>query len=122
MELKYITFFVIGGSIVTLVTYLADHSKGIVAAFIANLPLITLTIFLTIYMSSGPHSVIDYAKGLVLMSIPWFFYVFSVIFLSKINFQIAINHRTFIILLNQLFDLKIDKIIIKMTDSDRDYK
>jgi len=40
MEMKYLLYFFLGGSVVSLVSYFANHSKGLIAAFFANLPVI----------------------------------------------------------------------------------
>ncbi|MCX8030365.1 MAG: hypothetical protein N3A59_02145 [Thermodesulfovibrionales bacterium] len=82
MELKYIFYFVVGGFVVSVVTYLAGNAKGLLAAFFANLPVITFITFLTIYSEGGEKAVVDYAKGLIVMLFPWLGYIFSVIFLT----------------------------------------
>jgi uncharacterized membrane protein (GlpM family) len=82
MEMKYLIYFLVGGIIVSVVTYLASHAKGLQAAFVANLPVITLITFLMIYFESGQKAVISYAKGLIIMLFPWLAYIFSVIFLT----------------------------------------
>jgi uncharacterized membrane protein (GlpM family) len=83
MEIKYILYFIVGGAIVSAVTYLASHEKGLLAASIANLPIITLVTFLAIYSESGRNAVIPYAEGLVIMLIPWLAYIFSIIGLTN---------------------------------------
>jgi hypothetical protein len=83
METKYILYFLAGGVIVSVVTYFASQAKGLLAAFIANLPVITLVTFLTIYFESGQAAVVSYAQGLVIMLFPWLAYIFSIIFLTK---------------------------------------
>ncbi len=83
MEIKYIIYFLIGGTMVSLITYLAGSAKGLLAAFLANLPVITLITFLTIYANAGEKVAVDYAKNLLIMVIPWFAYIFSVIFLAQ---------------------------------------
>ncbi len=83
MEIKYILYFIIGGTVVSLVTYLAGHAKGLLAAFFANLPVITFITFLTIYSEAGEKAVIEYAKGLIIMLFPWLAYIFSIIFLTQ---------------------------------------
>lgn len=86
MELKYLFYFFIGGLVVSLVSYFAGHSKGLIAAFFANLPVITCVTFIIIYFESGEKNVIIYAKSLLIMLFPWLTYIFSVIFLgSKIG-------------------------------------
>jgi len=83
MEIKYLLYFLIGGLVVSIVTYFASHAKGLLAAFLANLPVITMITFLTIYFESGQKSVISYAQGLIIMLFPWLAYIFTVIFLTK---------------------------------------
>jgi hypothetical protein len=68
---------------VSSVTYLAGQSRGLLAAFVANLPIITLITFLTVYYEFGREAVLAYAKGLVIMLGPWLAYIGSVIFLSR---------------------------------------
>ncbi|MDD3985810.1 MAG: hypothetical protein PHY59_08070 [Methanobacterium sp.] len=42
--LKFIIYFIIGGSILTLVTYYGTRDKGVIAAFIAMFPTVTARI------------------------------------------------------------------------------
>jgi len=83
MEIKYLIYFLIGGAVVSLVTYFAGTAKGLLAAFFANLPVITFITFLTVYSDAGEKAVVDYAKGLIIMLFPWLAYIFSVIFLTQ---------------------------------------
>jgi uncharacterized membrane protein (GlpM family) len=83
MEIKYLLYFLIGGLVVSIVTYFASQAKGLLAAFLANLPVITMITFLTIYFESGQKAVVSYAEGLIIMLFPWLAYIFSVIFLTK---------------------------------------
>ena len=82
MEIKYVLYFLIGGVSVSVITYFAGQAKGLLAAFIANLPIITMITFLTIYSESGQNAVISYAHGLIIMLIPWLAYMLAVIFLT----------------------------------------
>ncbi|MGD1076159.1 MAG: DUF3147 domain-containing protein [Thermodesulfovibrionales bacterium] len=85
--MKYFLYFLIGGILTSVVTYLANHSKGLFAAFVGTLPLITISTFLLIYLNSGPNAVVSYAKGLMIMIIPWIIFILSVIFFTpRINF------------------------------------
>ena len=83
MEIKYFLYFLTGGVVVSVVTYFASHAKGLLAAFFANLPLITMITFLTIYFESGQKAVVSYAEGLIIMLLPWLAYIFSVVFLTR---------------------------------------
>ncbi len=82
MWLKYLLYFIFGGTVVSVVTYLASHSRGLLAAFFANMPTITAITFLTIYLESGPAAVVPYASALVMMLFPWLVYVSSIILLT----------------------------------------
>ncbi len=80
--MKYLIYFILGGSVVSGVTYFASHARGLTAAFLANLPVMTLITFLTIYYQSGQPAVVDYAKGLLIMLFPWLAYISSLMLLS----------------------------------------
>ncbi|HKN18327.1 MAG TPA: hypothetical protein VJW95_00915 [Dissulfurispiraceae bacterium] len=82
MELKYVLYFLIGGMVISVVTYFASHARPLLAAFIANMPVITLVTFLTIYHEAGQKEIVPYAKGLIMMILPWFMYIFAIIFLT----------------------------------------
>ena len=82
MELKYVLYFFIGGLVISVVTYFASHSRPLLAAFIANMPVITLVTFLTIYHEAGQKVIVPYAKSLITMILPWFMYVFAIILLT----------------------------------------
>ncbi len=82
MELKYVLYFLIGGTVISVVTYFASHARPLLAAFMANMPVITLVTFLTIYHEAGQKAIVPYAKGLIMMMLPWFAYIFSIIVLT----------------------------------------
>jgi uncharacterized membrane protein (GlpM family) len=110
MEAKYIINFLVGGTIVSVVTYLASHAKGLLAAFFANLPVITLITFLIIYFESGQKSVISYAQGLIIMLFPWLAYIFSIIFLTnRIGFIGSLVIGVFLYLLTAFLIISIKK-------------
>lgn len=91
MEIKYVFYFLVGGVAVSVVTYFASHNKGLIAAFFANLPVITFVTFLTIYFESGQDAVIAYAKSLLIMLLPWLVYIFTILLLgSKINIPFSL--------------------------------
>jgi hypothetical protein len=112
MEIKYFLYFFTGGIVVSLVTYFASHAKGLLAAFFANLPVVTMITFLTIYFESGEKAVVSYAEGLIIMLFPWLAYIFSVVFLTKkigllsslmIGFSLYLVCAYFIMSLKKLF-------------------
>ncbi len=81
MRIQYFLYFLFGGIITSGVTYLAHQSKGLLAAFVGTLPLITISTFVLIYLHSGQGAVLAYAKGLIVMIFPWMVFILSVIFL-----------------------------------------
>ncbi len=80
MRIQYFLYFLFGGIITSGVTYLAHQSKGLLAAFVGTLPLITISTFVLIYFHSGQGAVLAYAKGLIIMIFPWMVFILSVIF------------------------------------------
>ena len=83
MALKYLFYFLIGGTVVSVVTYYASNARTLLAAFLANLPVMTLITFLMIYREAGEAAVVPYAKGLLLMLVPWLCYIFTVVFMTS---------------------------------------
>lgn len=91
MRMQYFLYFLFGGIITSGVTYLANQSKGLLAAFVGTLPLITISTFVLIYLNSGQSAVLAYAKGLIVMIFPWMVFILSVIFLTpRITFIYAL--------------------------------
>ena len=80
-SLKFLLYFIIGGSILTLVTYFGSKDKGILAAFIALFPMVSLMSILTIYSESGSLPVLDYVKGLLILTPVWIIFLFCIIYL-----------------------------------------
>src|SRR3989337_1220197 len=71
MQLKtFILHFILGGTIVSVVTFLGSQGKGMLAAFVATFPTMTALTFALIY-----------SKGLLFMTPPWIIYVLCLIFL-----------------------------------------
>ncbi|MDN3515118.1 MAG: DUF3147 domain-containing protein [Candidatus Brocadia sp.] len=82
MQLKnFIFYFMIGGTIVSMVTFLGSQGRGLLAAFVATFPTMTVLTFTLIYSKSGQVATESYAKGLLLMTAPWIVYVLCLIFL-----------------------------------------
>ena len=79
--LKFILYFIIGGSILTLVTYYGSKDKGILAAFIALFPMVSLMSILTIYSEAGSLPVLDYVKGLLILTPVWIIFLFCLLYL-----------------------------------------
>ena len=82
MQLKtFILHFILGGTIVSVVTFLGSQGKGILAAFVATFPIMTALTFALVYSKAGQIATVNYAKGLLFMTPPWIIYVLCLIFL-----------------------------------------
>lgn len=82
MDIKMLAlYFVIGGTIVATVTYFGSQSKGMLAAFIAFLPSISLITIITTYLAKGTEAATSYTRGMLLLLPSWVLYAVSVIFL-----------------------------------------
>ncbi len=82
MHLKsFILYFLLGGTIVSVVTFMGSQGKGLLAAFVATFPTMTVLTFSLIYSKAGQAATTNYAKGLLMMTPPWIIYVLCLIFL-----------------------------------------
>jgi len=82
MDIKALAaYFVIGGVIVSAVTYFGSQAKSELAAFIAFLPSISVITLCTIYFASGTGAAVSYARSMLILLPPWLLYVIGVIFL-----------------------------------------
>jgi len=75
---KLAIYFLVGGAITTLISWLGSSGRPVIAAFVANLPMLTVVTFIFIYLTSGPEVTVSYAKGLIAFLPAWLFYVFFV--------------------------------------------
>jgi len=82
MQLKtFILHFILGGTIVSVVTLIGSQGKGMLAAFVATFPTMTALTFALVYSKAGQIATVNYAKGLLFMTPPWIIYVLCLIFL-----------------------------------------
>jgi len=82
MDIKALAaYFVIGGLIVSAVTYFGSQAKSELAAFIAFLPTISVITLCTIYFASGTGAAVSYARSMLILLPPWLLYVAGIIFL-----------------------------------------
>lgn len=72
---KYMLYFVLGGSLVSVSTYWGTHGRGFLAAFASTLPVISSVTFILIYLNAGMDSILPFAKHLIWLSPAWFVYV-----------------------------------------------
>ena len=83
MDLKLVPlYFLVGGTVVTLVTYFGSHAKGTLAAFIAFFPALTVVTLCTVYWRGGSESALSYAKSMVYLLPAWLLYIGAVIYLT----------------------------------------
>lgn len=69
MQLKnFVFYFMLGGSIVSAVTLLGSQGRGLLAAFVATFPTMTILTFALIHSKAGQAATVDYAKGLLFMT------------------------------------------------------
>ena len=74
-------YFILGGTIVSAVTYFGSQARGMLAAFITFLPTISVISLCTIYSSGGTEAAVSYAKSMLVLLPPWAVYIIGVIFL-----------------------------------------
>lgn len=73
-------YFVLGGLLVSLSTYLGSHGRGFFAALASTFPMISGVTFILIYVNVGTEPTISFAKHLIWLSPPWFVYVLTMLF------------------------------------------
>ena len=76
---KYSIYFLLGGTIVSLSTYLGSQGRSFLAAFASTFPAITGATFVLIYLNGGSDSLVSYAKNLLWFVPPWIVYVTTMI-------------------------------------------
>ena len=76
-----VAYFVIGGLVVSVVTYFGSQGKSELAVFIAFLPSTTLITLCTIYFAGGTGAAVSYSKSMLVLLPAWVLYVVGVIFL-----------------------------------------
>lgn len=77
--MKYGLYFLLGGTIVSLSTYLGSQGRSFLAAFASTFPAITGATFILIYLNGGSESLVGYAKNLLWFVPPWVVYVITMI-------------------------------------------
>jgi len=76
---KYALYFLLGGTIVSVSTYLGSQGKSFLAAFASTFPAITGVTFILIYLNGGNEAIVSYAKNLLWFVPPWIVYVITMI-------------------------------------------
>jgi hypothetical protein len=77
--MKYAMYFLLGGTIVSVSTYLGSQGRSFLAAFASTFPAITGATFVLIYLNGGSEAIVNYAKNLLWFIPPWIVYVLTMI-------------------------------------------
>lgn len=98
--LKLLIYFLVGGSMLTMVTYFGTKDKGILAAFIAMFPAVVTMSIITIYSEAGSALVLDYIRGLLILSPVWIIFLLCIyFFLPKQGLLVALGAGTLVYML-----------------------
>lgn len=88
--LKVTLYFVLGGTIVSLSSYVGAQGRGFLAAFVSTFPAITGVTLILIYLNGGVDPAASYVRYLLWFVIPWVAYVaMLLITLPRTNFWLA---------------------------------
>jgi uncharacterized membrane protein (GlpM family) len=79
--LKLFYYFLIGGSLTSAIVFFGARGKGMLAAFLTNMPCLTLLAFYLIYREGGNSAVNKYVNGFLYTIPPWILYILAVWFL-----------------------------------------
>lgn len=89
---RILFYFLLGGTIVSTVTYLGSLGRGMLSAFVATFPSITVLTFILIYLDFGIAPTFSYAKGMVLFFPSWLAYLICfVVVLPRLGFWTALG-------------------------------
>lgn len=83
MNFELLTRFLIGGAVIAGTTWIAELVEPKLGGIIANIPSATIVSLLILQSSMGDRAAVSFAKGLVIGNIPWFAYIFSVIYFAE---------------------------------------
>ncbi|MFM8551862.1 MAG: DUF3147 domain-containing protein [Nitrospiraceae bacterium] len=87
---KPILYFLLGGTIVSLSSYVGAQGRGFLAAFISTFPAITGVTLILIYLNGGSEPATVYARHLLWFVIPWVAYVtLLIVALPRTSFWLA---------------------------------
>lgn len=81
MGLKYLLYFLVGGIIVSTVSYFGGAKRSLLSSFIAMMPALSIITATLIHRQAGVDATVSYAKGLVFFSPAWFCYIVAFIYL-----------------------------------------
>jgi hypothetical protein len=89
---KYVVYFLLGGTVVSLSTYLGAQGRPYLAAFASTFPAITGATFVLLYLNGGTDAIVAYAEKLFWFLPAWIVYVMAMIFIvPRIGFWPAMT-------------------------------
>ncbi len=89
--MKYALYFIIGGTVVSLTTYLGSLGKSWLAAFVTTFPALTGITFILMYLNAGVEPTVPYARNLLYFVVPWLAYVgFYLVTIDRVGFWFAL--------------------------------
>jgi len=90
--MKYALYFVIGGTVVSLTTYLGSLGRSWLAAFITTFPALTGLTFILMYLNVGVEPTVPYARNLLYFVVPWLAYVgFYLLTIDRLGFWLTLT-------------------------------
>jgi len=90
--MKYTLYFVIGGTVVSLTTYLGSLGRSWLAAFITTFPALTGLTFILMYLNVGVEPTVPYARNLLYFVVPWLAYVgFYLLTIDRLGFWLTLT-------------------------------
>ncbi len=90
--MKYALYFIIGGTVVSLTTYLGSLGRSWLAAFVTTFPALTGITFILMYLNAGVEPTVPYARHLLYFVVPWLAYVgFYMLTIDRFGFWLALT-------------------------------
>lgn len=74
-------YFLIGGTVVTAITYFGSRGNSMLAAFVAMLPSVSVVTMVTLYVEGGQGATYSYASDLLKLFPSWLLYIALTVFL-----------------------------------------
>ena len=90
--MKYALYFIIGGTVVSLTTYLGSLGRSWLAAFVTTFPALTGITFILMYLNAGVKPTVPYARNLLYFIVPWVVYVgFYILTIDRLGFWLTLT-------------------------------
>jgi hypothetical protein len=87
---KSLLYFVLGGLMVSISTYLGSMGRGFLAAFVSTFPAITGVTIVLIYLNGGTEFAAIYARHLLWLVPAWLAYVgILILAIPRLGFWVA---------------------------------